>query len=75
MFSPAMFCAISVSMQFFICAHEMKKKSFKSLEAEIAQLVNIDGYDFISKCRQNRTHGGGVGLYALNNHDLNRVVI
>ena len=35
-----------------------------------AQLVNIDGYDFISKCRQNRTQGGGVGLYVLSNHDF-----
>jgi hypothetical protein len=35
-----------------------------------AQLVNIDGYDFISKYRQNRTQGGGVGLYVLCNHDF-----
>jgi hypothetical protein len=30
-----------------------------------AQLVNIDGYDFISKCRQNRAQGGGVGLCSI----------
>ena len=34
-----------------------------------AQLVNIDDYEFVSKCRQNRFHGGGVGLYVLNNQD------
>ena len=34
-----------------------------------AQSVNIDDYESISKCRQNGFHGGGVGLYVLNNQD------
>ena len=34
-----------------------------------AQLVDVDNYDFISKCRPN-SHGGGVGLYVLNNQEF-----
>ena len=29
----------------------------------------VDNYDFITKCRPNRSHREGVGLYVLNNQN------